>query len=216
MNKYLKKLRASVARACVGSLWSGGKSAGKDVKPYPHTVPYRICETVRRRRPLPDSIGRIYVPLSVMRETNEVMRRFGRERRECYVWWGGYFANGDGQVVSAIWPEVRTDFGRIHLTNQQLRVLNGRLRQLDQILLVELHTHPPGAGGQNEVDAANPAATYPGFVSIVVPDFAFPNFWDLRDTYVYEYIQGNNWRTLLREDIEEKFVIEPQGIGLEV
>ena len=216
MINYLQNLVASRVGAFVRSLWSDGRSADKKVKPYPHTAPYRICETVRRRRPLPDSIGRIYVPLSVMRETSEVMRRFGQERRECYVWWGGYFANGDGQVVSAIWPEVATDFGRIHLNNQQLRVLNGRLRQLDQILLVELHTHPPGAGGQNEVDAANPAATYPGFISIVVPDFAFPNLWDLRDTYVYEYIQGYKWRSLFREDIEKKFVIEPQGIGLEV
>ena len=101
--------------------------------------------------------------------------------------WGGYYADGDGQVVIASWLEVQTEFGRIHLTNQQLRVLTRQLRQLDQILPVELRTHPPGAGGQNEVDSENPAATYPGFISIVVPDFALPNFWDLRNTYVYGY-----------------------------
>ena len=156
------------------------------------------------------------MPLSVMKETHSVMRRFGRENRECYVWWGGYYADGYGQVVTAIWPEVQTEFGRIHLTNRQLGVLNGQLRTLDQILLAELHTHPPRANGQNEVDAANPAVTYPGFISIVVPDFALPNLWDLRNTYVYEYIQNNQWRELLRDEIEEKFVLEPQGVGLEV
>ena len=156
------------------------------------------------------------MPLAVMKETDAVMRRFGRENRECYVWWGGYYAGGDGQVVTAIWPEVHTEYGRIHLANQQLGILGGLLRRLDQILLVELHTHPPGAGGQNEVDAANAAATYPGFISIVVPDFAAPNLWDLRNTYVYEYIENDQWRNLSREDIEWKFVVEPQGIGLKV
>ena len=63
------------------------------------------------------------MPLSVMKETDNVMKRFGRENRECYVWWGGYYTDGYGQVVTAIWPEVQTDFGRIHLTNRQLASL---------------------------------------------------------------------------------------------
>ena len=199
-----------------GASGAGRHSATHDADFYPTTAPYDFVGAKRRRRPLPDQIGRIFVPLSVMKETDNVMKRFGRENRECYVWWGGYYTDGYGQVVTAIWPEVQTDFGRIHLTNRQLGVLNGQLRTLDQILLVELHTHPPEANGQNAVDAANPAATYPGFISIVVPDFALPNLWDLRNTYVYEYIQNNQWRELLRDEIEEKFVLEPQGVGLEV
>ncbi len=183
---------------------------------YPTISPYSPSETVRRRRALPDSIGRIFVPLSVMKQTDAVMRRFGKEKRECYVWWGGYYADGYGQVLSAIWPEVSTDYGRIYLNNRQLGVLNKQLRQLDQILLVELHTHPPGGGGQNDVDAANAAASYPGFISIVVPNFASPRFWDLRESHVYEYVHNNQWRALSREEIEGKFLIEPSGIGLEV
>lgn len=211
MNSILTKLLAASA-----NFWTCGRSSDKDTEPYPAAAPYEPSGRARRRRSLPDQIGRIYVPLSVIKETDSVMRRFGRERRECYVWWGGYYADGDGQVISAIWPEVQTDFGRIHLTNQQLGILNAQLRKFDQVLLVELHTHPPGGGGQNEVDAANAAATYPGFVSIVVPNFGFPRVWDLRETHVYEYISKNQWRTLLREEIQEKFVIEPQSIGLDV
>ena len=105
------------------------------------------------------------------------MQRYGREHREYYVWWGGYFtADGDGQVVTALCPEVETTFGSIHLSNRQLAVLHTQLRDLDQVLLVELHTHPLGAGGQNEVDAAHPASTHTGFITIVVPNFAFPRF----------------------------------------
>lgn len=178
---------------------------------YPDRRPYDSSPAGRRVRPVPDRINRYYVPLAVLEATDRVMRRFGLERRECYVWWGGYFtADGDAQVLTAICPEVPTTFGRVHLGLGELTLLHAELRALDQVLLVELHTHPPGAGGQNEVDAAHAAATYAGFISIVVPDFAEPRFHDLRRTYVYEYLIGGRWRQLDAEEIQARFVVEEQ------
>jgi hypothetical protein len=145
------------------------------------------------------------------------MRRFGEEQRECYVWWGGYFTTeGDGQVLTALCPAIQTDFGHIHLDNRELTALHTRLRALDQVLLAELHTHPPGAGGQNEVDAAHPAATYPGFISVVVPNFACPRFYDLRKTYVYAYMGAGRWRQLDPQEIEHRFVVEEAFFSVEV
>ena len=68
----------------------------------------------------------------------------------------------------------------------------------------------PDAGGQNEVDAAHPPATYVGFISIVVPDFAEPLFHDLRQAYVYEYLVGGRWRQLDAEEIQARFIVEEQ------
>lgn len=145
------------------------------------------------------------------------MRRLGQEKRECYVWWGGYFtSHGDGQVVTALCPEVHTEFGRVHLGMRDLTALHSRLRALDQVLLAELHTHPPGARGQNEVDAAYPAATYPGFISMVVPDFASPCFHDLRTAYVYEYLGSVRWRQLEPNEIADYFVIEESFLAVKV
>lgn len=179
--------------------------------PYPDRRPYVSPATGRRRRSIPDRIAHYYIPLAVLETTDRMMRRFGQEERECYVWWGGYFtAEGAGQVVTALCPEVATTFGRIHLNLGDLTVLHAELRALDQVLLAELHTHPPRAGGQNEVDAAHPAATYPGFISIVVPDFAEPHFYDLRKTYVYEYLSATHWRQLEPIEIEARFMVEEQ------
>jgi len=185
--------------------------------PYPQERPYGSPPAGRRRQPVPDRVGRIYVPLAVLQATDSVMRRFGRERRECYVWWGGYFTpQGDAQVLTALHPEVATDYGRIHLQAPQLARLHNRLRELDQVLLVELHTHPPGAGGQNDVDAAHPAATYAGFMSVVVPDFAQTQFYDLREAYVYEYLLGGHWRDLDSQEIAERFVIEETSVQVQL
>ncbi len=162
----------------------------------------------RRRRGVPDHIGRYYIPLAVLQATSAVMRRCGVERRECYVWWGGYFAGEDAQVVTALWPDIPTEFGHVHLDIRELEAMHQRLRELDQVIVAELHTHPPGGGGQNEVDAAHPATTYSGFISIVVPDFAAPYFHDLRTTYVYEYQAHGAWRDVLPVEIADRFVIE--------
>jgi len=176
---------------------------------YPTTAPYRPAPAGRRRTPVPDRIGRICVPLGVLECTSRIMRTFGNEQRGCYVWWGGYFCpSGDSQVLTAYCPDVPTDYGRIHLRRQHLHRLHAALRERDQVLITDLHTHPPGAGGQNDVDAAHAAAPYPGFVTIVVPDFAAPVLHDLRRCHVYEYLQENDWRELDAGDIGQKFVIE--------
>ena len=138
------------------------------------------------------------------------MRRFGRERRECYVWWGGYTPMPRvGQVVSALVPDIATEFGRVILTRQELGRLQSELHANDQVLLLELHSHPPMAGGQNSVDAAHPASPHAGFISVVVPDFGLTEVRDLSECHVYEYEIANHWRELTSSEIRARFTIEP-------
>lgn len=195
--------------------WRKRRSIGQP-QPCPSRSPDR-AGGYRRRIRVPDEIHRYYVPLGVIQATDGFIRSFGNERRECYVWWGGYFTErGEAQVVTAVCPNISTDYGHIRLGTKELSSLHGKLRELDQVLLVELHSHPPHAGGQNEVDAAHPAATYRGFISIVVPDFGFPRFCDLKQSWVYEYRLANQWHPLTRSEIESRFVIEDAGLLVDV
>jgi len=184
---------------------------------YPEQQPYASPLGQRRCLAVPDHIERYYIPLSVLEATDRVMRSYGREQRECYVWWSGYFtAQSEGQVVSAIFPDMKTDFGRVYVDFKTMQLLSSELRKRDQVLLIELHTHPPGAGGQNPVDAAHPATVYPGFISIVVPNFGFPKLYDLRETYVYRYIGNGAWIELKAEEIEEWFAVEEPLITIRI
>jgi hypothetical protein len=190
-----------------------GHSSHRPELPYPKAAPYKGRSGIRRRVSVPTHPGHVYVPLPVLDATSRVMRRFGEERRECYVWWGGSFNSaGDAQVATMYCPDIPTDFGRIELDRHDLAALHAELRARDQVLLVELHTHPPGAGGQNEVDAAHPAATYAGFLTIVVPDFAYPYLHDLRRCYVYAYTGQGQWNELAPADIEAKFTVEEHSV----
>lgn len=177
---------------------------------YPTGIPWNSPPAGRRRVPVPEQVRRVYVPRAVLHATSTVMRRFGEEGRECYVWWGGsHTADGHAYVTTAYCPDVPSSFGRVHVGREKLGELHEALRENDQVLVAELHTHPPGAGDQNEVDAANAAATYPGFLSLVIPNFAVPYLFDLRQVHTYEYESEGHWRTLDPAEIEARFTIEP-------
>jgi len=182
---------------------------------YPTGIPWQSAPAGRRTAGIPDSIRQVYVPTAVLQATSAFMQRHGEEDRECYVWWGGaHTQEGHAYVTTAFCPEVPSSRGRVHLERERLSELHGALRQHDQILIAELHTHPPGAGGQNEVDAANAAATYPGFISMVVPNFAAPHLFDLRKVHVYEYESEGRWKTLTAAEIESLFCVEPAVVIL--
>jgi len=185
------------------SLIGGGKQI------YPRVPPYPSSGRLRRRLRPPEQMSRLWVPLSVIHATSDEMVRVGKERRECYVWWGGSFSGADfAHVTTAYCVNVRSSFGRVELHREELHALHQELQQRDQVLLAELHTHPPGAGGQNEVDAFHSASCYPGFLTIVVPEFAHPYFWDPRGAYVYEYQRNGSWRELSEDQIQQRIVVE--------
>lgn len=176
---------------------------------YPESLPY-VSHKGGRRKFIPDnSPQKYYLPFSVLKSTNDVFKTYANHRAEAYAWWAGYIANGNmAQICTVLYPNVKTRYGHIHLNRQILGSMHRRLIDFDQILLAELHTHPPGAGGQNDVDAANSTLFYNGFKAIVVPDFGLPNFYDLRRCHVYSYISDSRWYEMEAHEIPNCFVID--------
>jgi len=189
--------------------WRKEKAPIEDKHAYPTAVPY-FSSKIGRRKHIPKMMPRRYfLPFSILKATNDVFNIFGERRVEGYAWWTGYIVNNDtAQICTALYPNMETQYGHVHLDRQALSVMHRKLIELDQILLVELHTHPPGAGGQNAVDAANAALYYNGFKTIVVPDFGLPQFYDLRCCHVYSYINNGRWHEMDSNEISSCFVID--------
>ena len=164
---------------------------------------------VRRKRIPLIPPARCYLPKNVIKDTDNVFKKFGNRNAEGYAWWAGYIINEvEAQICTVIYPNVETQYGRVHLDRKLLSSMYKKLIELDQILLVELHTHPPRAGGQNDVDAANAAVYYKGFKSVVVPNFGLPKFQSLLNCHVYEYQENGVWRKMNRSEIASKIKIE--------
>jgi hypothetical protein len=180
---------------------------------YPSKRPFISPPFGRRKRIPTKNIDRYYIPLSVMEGTNKIFRNFGIRHSEGYAWWTGYInSESEAQVCTVLYPAIKTNYGCVRLDRNMLTIMHRQLIGMDQILLIELHTHPPGAGGQNHVDADNAACYYPGFISIVVPDFGAPRFYDLRNCYVYSYVDKGVWDELSPKVISQRFFIEENVI----
>jgi len=184
-------------------------------KSYPSVSPYRKEGTERRKHVITQSIYRYYIPLNIMKATDSYMSSHRKHETECFLFWGGYLlGRSEAQIVTLYYPKVITNYGRVYLSNKDITLLNQSLREHDQLLLIELHTHPYGTGGQNTVDASNALSYHNGFITIVVPDFGYPHFYDLRKCYIYEYQNKGLWQELEPDQIEDRFIIEDSIIEI--
>jgi hypothetical protein len=190
--------------------WFWWKKKKSDVQNlYPVIKPYESKKGGRRKRIPTEPPGRYYVPLSVIEATDQIFQKFGSRYAEGYAWWTGYINNAfEAQICTVFYPCVDTQYGCVYLDRNLLSAMHKKLIELDQILLVELHTHPPGAGGQNAVDAANAACYYKGFKTVVVPDFGLPKFYDLRKCHVYTYKGNGSWHEMNEKEISQEFKID--------
>lgn len=163
----------------------------------------------RRARPHPGRFSRFFVPRSVIDASDEIFREHRDEERECFLIWGGYPDGlGGATIASVIHPAVRSHYGRVALDRRTVHRVMECLRQRDQVLVAELHTHPPGAGGQNESDAGHTMSCHDGSIAVVVPDFGGPRFADLVGSFVYEYRTPQGWEGLGHAEVAERFLID--------
>jgi hypothetical protein len=125
------------------------------------------------------------VPQEIWEQSIAVMRRYGESRSEALVFWGGIVAGGQQQVTGLYLPDHTPQGGRVQLTDADARWLVRRLRERDEKLLAQVHSHPGSAfhsGGDDE----RAASFHVGYLSIVAPDFARP-VSNVSDCATYEF-----------------------------
>lgn len=162
----------------------------------------------RRRRGLPDAVSTYYIPRCVFEHTLTHLRINGKKRREGYVFWaGGYSMDGDCFVSSCIVPQVPASFGRVKIPPEKMIAISQEVRRHDLLIVAQIHSHP-GLTGHSSVDEEKAVGLQPGFISIVVPNFASENRKHLTDCSVYEYVLAGKWHRLTRDEVLAKFVID--------
>lgn len=107
---------------------------------------------------------------AIFAETIERLRRCGRGRAECVVYW---LASRDArdEVVAVVHPEhdsspVHYDIAPSWLTRFWLH-----LSEMDAVIVAQIHTHP-GSAFHSSRDDALAILHRPGFLSLVLPRFA--------------------------------------------
>lgn len=123
-----------------------------------------------RATPYPESPATLIVPDHVWRLTLEEIGRYRAHNSEALVFWGGVVLNRTAIVTGLFLPTHSSQGACVALTPEEARWLLRRLRNRDEKLLAQVHSHP-GDAHHSTGDDRRAASYHPGYYSIVVPDY---------------------------------------------
>ncbi|MXY43537.1 MAG: hypothetical protein F4Y50_05705 [Dehalococcoidia bacterium] len=124
-------------------------------------------------------VRRFRVRASAVRETEEAIRSAGEDGYELFAIWSGRRDEDIFDVTEVhILPQVSYRFGDglcVRIDGAELHRLNVWLYEAQQVVGVQIHSHP-GAAYHSETDDTFPIATLDGSLSIVLPFFGRDGF----------------------------------------
>lgn len=135
------------------------------------------------------SYSRISVPLPIVGETLDALRRFGAV--ENIVYWAGLEEGDHSRVVRLIEPEAHRTRRYVHVDGEEVARIVNEIYERGEVLIVQLHTHP-AAEDHSETDDCGTVSKRNGFISLVVPFFALLSKPDAPLWFGYE-LQDGGW-----------------------
>ena len=139
-------------------------------------------------------VRRFRIPASALRGTVEAIRSAGQEGYELFVIWSGTRDDDVFTVAKVHIPDqvsYKLDTGLcVRIDGSELHRLNVWLYEAQQVIGVQVHSHPADAY-HSDTDGTYPVATLDGSLSIVLPFFGRDG-WESRDIAAYR-LGKNGW-----------------------
>ena len=132
-------------------------------------------------------VQRFRIEASAIRETEEAIRSAGQDGYELFVVWSGTRDDDTFTVAKVHVPDqtsYKLDTGLcVRIDGSELHRLNVWLYEAQQVIGVQVHSHPTDAY-HSETDDTYPIATLDGSLSIVLPFFGRDG-WESSDIAAY-------------------------------
>jgi hypothetical protein len=142
------------------------------------------------------------LPGRLLEETFGHFRRCGQGRRECQVLWVGPWSDST-RISRAVHSGHRAHAGGFDVDDGWLSDFWLKLAEEGLGVRVQVHTHPTHAF-HSPTDDAFPVLQTPGFLSLVIPDFALGAI-GFQAAYLTELQPDGGWREV---SIPERLVLE--------
>ena len=143
---------------------------------------------------------------SVLAETNETLRSYGKRGFEGFVLWFGSIENREAHVERVYVPtqnSIRGEDGVGYLvSNDTLFELNKFLSETGLRMIAQVHSHP-GRAYHSSTDDRYAIVTAEGGLSLVVPNFASGPV-DIERWAIYRLNLGT-WKKMRSGDVQELF-----------
>jgi hypothetical protein len=143
---------------------------------------------------------RYKVPFNILVRTFDYFRLCGRGESECQVLWTSAWQTPQA-ITNVVHPIHIADADSFVVDSDWLNALWVRLADTDQGIRVQVHTHQKRAF-HSPSDDAFPIIHTPGFLSLVIPNFAMGSV-DFNKAYLTEITTGGSWREVRCEDYLE-------------
>lgn len=142
------------------------------------------------------------LPRHIFDETIGHFRRCGADRRECQTLWIGPWAT-PSLITEVVHPKHKAHMGGFLLDDAWISAFWFRLAVDNLGIRVQVHTHP-GKAFHSQTDDEFPIIHTPGFLSLVIPNFALGPV-GFEDAYLAEIQPDGTWS---RVPIEERLIVE--------
>lgn len=160
----------------------------------------------RRRVPYPIKTASMIIPEEAWVRTLQELRAFGDQRSEGLLFFGGVVSGDTIQVTGIYLLQHDPQGACVRVTREEARWLIRRLRERDEKLVAQVHSHP-GSAFHSPGDNERAASFHAGYLSIVVPHWGH-DVEQIRDCFVGEF-DGTEFRELKKKDIEKKVRLVP-------
>lgn len=139
------------------------------------------------------NVRKFRVQSNGVRETVDAIQSAGQEGCELFVVWSGT-SDGDAFNVAEVHIPRQTSYRLesglcVMVDGSELHRLNMWLYEANQVVGVQIHSHPTDAY-HSDTDDAYPVATLEGSVSIVLPFFGREG-WESDSIAAYRLIRGD-------------------------
>jgi hypothetical protein len=137
------------------------------------------------------------VPRAIVNQTEESLRKAGRDGMELFVLWSGLVEGNEFLVRTAHVPEqtsYRLEGGlMVRVDGDALHQLNAWLYERHEVLAFQVHSHPTAAF-HSDTDDEFPIVTALGSISIVAADFCHDGL--LADSTAVYRLDEHGWYAL--------------------
>jgi len=141
----------------------------------------------------------VRMPADILEKSFRMFRECGRAECECAVFWTGPLeTDGVDEVEHPV--HQRSPYG-YEVNDGWLTEFWKRLAVARQRIRAQVHTHP-GLAFHSQTDGRWPIVSQPGFLSIVIPDFAMGDV-SLKGAWIGRLGEDGSWRrvTATEQDI---------------
>lgn len=174
----------------------------------PTSPPAIRVVSVRHR---PERLNVLHIPEVLHSDTLAHLREAGRQHREQNAFWGGHITGeGIGVVATLYLPSTFNHARYVTIGDPDvLARMNAEVQRRGEFLLAQVHSHPRDAF-HSETDDEGAACGDPGFLSIVVPNYADRDYGPA-DWAAFEMTPGG-WAELPRHERIERLRVLPHRV----